>query len=198
MTNRDGRWTRSLLTLALMSALATGACTSAGGGAADAPSKPAAAEKKAFVAPEWESTEWRSEDGKFFLHYPSEFQEQPAQGPGALFTVASPSMVPRVDVAKIEDAGSSTMEEIGASLAANMAQLGGGEAEIATSEKVTLRDGVTEAIRYHLDWTFQGFPLDSVVLVVPVDAYHVSLLVTGMDGGDTAELDDIAYTLTLP
>lgn len=175
--------------------LVMSACGSAGGGGAEAPAAPA---KKPFVAPEWDSTEYRSEDGAFFLHYPSEFQEQPAQGPGALLSVASPSMVPRVDVTRIDAAGSGSIEEIGAGMEANMAQLGGGEAKIASSEMVTLRDGVTEAMRYNLDWTFQGFPLDSVILVVPTADYHVSVLVTGMDGADMAELEDIAFTLTVP
>ncbi len=159
---------------------------------------PPAPVKMAFVPPTWESTEYRSEDGAFFVHYPSDFEMQPLQGDLSRLSVASPSLVPRVDVTVITEIADPAIDAVGASIAAGMAQLGGGTAEIASSEMVTLRDGVTEAMKFALDWTFQGFPLSSVVLVAPAADYHVNVMVTGMDGGDMAQLEDIAFTLTVP
>jgi len=154
--------------------------------------------KKAFVAPEWDSTEFRHEDGVFFVHYPSDFQEQPPQGPGAVLSVASPSMVPRVDVTTIPNIGDASIDQVAEQLEANLAQVGGGEATVTTMEMVKLRDGVTDAMKFLADWSFQGFPLNSVVLVAPAADYHVNVMVTGMDGGDQEQLEDIAFTLTLP
>ena len=188
--------TSFLVLAALLAGFALGACAS-GGGSADSPAAAPAPVKKAFVAPEWDSTEFRSEDGVFFVHYPSDFQEQPAQAGGVL-SVASPSLVPRVDVSTLDGVQDSSIEEVGAGLIETMKQLGGGEAEITASQMVKLSDEVTDAMRFDVNWSFQGFPLTSVVLVVPTETYAINLLVTGMDGGDLAELEGIANTLTLP
>ncbi len=194
-TSRDLR-SPLLLLLILFVGFGLGACAS-GGGSVDAPAAAPAPVKKAFVAPEWDSTEFRSEDGVFFLHYPSDFEVQPVQA-GGLLSVASPSLVPRVDVNQLAGIGDSSMEEVGSGLVTTMKQLGGGEAEITAAKMVKLSDEVTDAMRFDINWSFQGFPLSSVALVVPTDDYAINVLVTGMDGGDVAELEGIANTLTLP
>ena len=46
-----------------------------------------------------------------------------------------------------------------------------------------------------VDWAFQGFPLQSSVLATVRGGSLVAVMVTGMQGGDVAQLSDIAYTL---
>lgn len=183
----------SLVLLLCLCALVVG-CAS--GGAVDAPAAPAAPAKTPFVAPEWESQSFDSEDHGFSVHFPADFSETPATG-GGLFSAASPNMVPRLDLNILPMAPTSSIEEVGASLEAAMAEVGGGEAKVTASKAVTLRDDVTEGMEFTLEWTFQGFPLQSLVLGAPSadGASIVSVMVTGMQGADMAELADIAYTL---
>ena len=68
---------------------------------------------------------------------------------------------------------------------------------MTASKTVTLSDEVTEAMEFTMEWSFQGFPLQSLVLGAPSadGASIVSVMVTGMQGGDLAELANVAYTL---
>ena len=46
-----------------------------------------------------------------------------------------------------------------------------------------------------VEWSFQGFPLESIVLLAPLGDDALNVTVTGMAGGDHDELRGIAYTL---
>ena len=172
-------------------------CASRGGDVA-APASAAAdvPSKKPFTPPAFDATKWSSEEYGFSVHYPSDFAEQPAQD-GGLFSAASPAQVPRIDLIAIpaaEIAGGS-IDEIGDGVAAQLAELGGGEASVTSSKEVKLQDGVTDALEFVADWTFQGFPLQSVVVGTDVKDQWIAVLVTGLQGGDLEELSEIAYTL---
>lgn len=164
-----------------------------GGAERTAPTTPDVATKKPFEAPAWESTKWHSEEHGFSIHYPSDYQEQ---AENSLFTAASPAMVPRVDV-NVGPVAATDAEGLGAAVAEGFKALGGGEATITSSKAVTLQDGVTAATELVLDWSFQGFPLTSVVLLAENGDGMINVTVTGGQGEDTGPLSEIAYTLYL-
>ena len=176
-------------------------CTSSGGATApsaaatDVAAAPAPA-KKPFVAPDWESEQYQNPDYGFSVHYPVDFQEQPVQD-GGLFSAASPQQVPRMDINLVPSSGAS-IDEIGAQLVQAMETLGGGEAQVTSSKMTKLADEVTEAMEWVMEWTFQGFPLQSYVLGTEVESQVVTVMVTGMQGGDVSDLSRIARTLHLP
>jgi hypothetical protein len=180
--------------LGLMSMIGC-ASTGGGGGAASDVSAPAAPAKKAFQPPSFESTEFVSEEYGFRLHYPADFTVEETQAPSGLLTAASPSMVPRLDVNVSPQEGEASLEQAAAAVEAQMAQLGGGEAKVTGSEVITLQDGVTKAMRFDVDWSFQGFPLSSVVVLVANKGSLVNVTVTGMQGGEVADLHAISDTL---
>ena len=195
-----GRGTKIAYALIMiMTVLLVGAgCASSGGdrgSAAAAPAAPAAPAKKAFTPPAFDATEFKSEEHSFSVHYPSDYATETPQAPTGVLTAASPSMVPRIDVTVVPDPGTATLEEAGALVASNLGTVGGGEAKVTSSKETTLQDGVTEAQEFVVEWAFQGFPLQSVVLNVTSDGNIVNVMATGMAGGDTAELSEIAYTL---
>ena len=186
---------RAVLALLTSAALVASGCASTGSSSvasADVPSAPAVAAKKPMEPPSWDALVYENEEHGFSVHYPADFSEAPAQD-GGLFSAASPMQVPRIDVLLLP-AGSS-IEELSPLLEQNMAQVGGGEAKVTASGGVTLEDEVTQGMEFTLDWTFQGFPLTSVVLGAPAEGGTVGVMVTGMQGGELQELRDIAYTL---
>ncbi|MEM1250116.1 MAG: hypothetical protein AAGK22_27355 [Acidobacteriota bacterium] len=185
----------AVVLLAGCSANTSGAPGAPGASGASATEAPAPA-KTPFVAPDWESQTYESEEHGFSVHYPSDFAESPATG-GGLFSAASPNMVPRLDLTIVPMPPTSSLEDVGAALESAMAQVGGGEAKVTASKAVTLKDDVTEGMEFALDWTFQGFPLSSVIVGAPsaTGESSVTVMVTGMQGGDMAELADNAYTL---
>ncbi len=185
------------LSLALV-LLLTGCASSTGGGAADVPREPPAPVKKPFTPPAFASTEWKSAEHGFLVHYPSDFEVQPAQGPAGVFTAASPMMAPRLDINVLPVVPGLTLEAAGELVKAQLGQLGGGEAKLASSTATKLQDGVSPAMEFVVEWTFQGFPLNSVVVLAPQGDKSVNLTVTGMQGGDLQQLRDIAYTLYFP
>ncbi len=188
------------VTVALLAATGFVACASTGsGGAADRSAAAEAPVKTPFQAPEWESTEFVDADYGFRLHYPSDFTTEEAQAPAGRLTAASPMMAPRVDVNVTPYSGDSSLEEAAAATEAQMAQLGGGEAKVIAQEVITLKDDVTKGFEYVVEWTFQGFPLQSIVLLVPSTSGEelINVTATGMAGNELAELRNIAYTLYL-
>ena len=181
----------SLLLLTLLAG-----CASGGGGDVTAPAaaEPPMPAKKPFVAPDFEATEWKSEELGFSVHYPSDFAEQPPN-PGGLFTAASPAQVPRIDVLASPSPPDTSIDGVAAGVESALSALGGGEASVTNKKEVKLQDGVTDAMELVVEWTFQGFPLQSLVLGTVTGDQLVNVMVTGMQGGDMAELSEIAYTL---
>ncbi len=197
MTTRPS--SRAPLVLLLVCAAFVVGCASGGSGSAPAvggDAAPAAPAKKAFEPPAWESKVFENAEHAFSVHYPSDFAESPPTN-GGLFSAASPSQVPRLDVLVLPVPPSTPLDQIGAALADNMKQVGGGEAEVTSSKATTLQDGVTEGMEFTLSWTFQGFPLDSIILGAPSPTGNgiIGVMVTGMQGGDMEQLRDIASTL---
>lgn len=176
--------------LALVAALAFVGCGSSGGGADLEPPAPV---KKPFQPPTFDAAVFEHEAPAFTVHYPSDFQQQEA--PDSLFTAASPAMVPRIDISLDTESEYDSPEELGSAVADVFAELGGGDATARSVERVTLQDGVTSAAEVVVDWSFQGFPLSSVVLLTPTSDGTVNVTVTGMEGGELDELREIAYTL---
>jgi hypothetical protein len=172
-----------------------GASTDASAGTAgDVAAAPAAPAKKPFEPPAWPAAVYTNEELGFSVHYPADFEQQPAQG-GGLFTAASPMMVPRIDVNRADAPPDTTLAAGLAALAEGLGQTGGGEATVKESRETKLRDEVTPAIEGVVEWSFQGFPLQSFVVGTIQDGSMVTVTVTGMQGGDVAELSEIAYTL---
>jgi hypothetical protein len=189
---------RALAPLAVIVALPLAGCASggaAGPGDVAAPAAPAAPAKKPFEPPAWESAVYQNDELGFSVHYPTDYAEQPPQGEG-LFTAASAMQVPRIDVNRgAAPAGPVSPEEVAAGVAESLGQVGGGEATVKEAREVTLRDGVTTGVESVIDWSFQGFPLQSLVLGVVQGDSLITVMVTGMQGGEVSELSDIAYTL---
>jgi hypothetical protein len=194
VTRMVGAWVLATVALGLAG------CASAGGGAPEAASaadvapEPAAPVRKAFVPPTWPAKSYDDEQHGFSVHYPADFEQQPAQE-GVLFTAASPMQAPRLDVTSGPVPGDGSLDAIAADLERNFAALGGGEAKVTAKKETVLRDEVTPAKELTLEWAFQGFPLQSSVVAVERAGALISVTVTGMQGTDIAELSDIAYTL---
>jgi hypothetical protein len=199
-TRRNVPGTATFVTIAsiLLAALAFTGCATGGAGApgsaADVPSAPAAPAKKPFEPPAWEANVYANEELGFSVHYPKDFTEQPAQD-GGLFTAASPMQVPRVDVSRFDATPETTLDAVLPMMAEGLGAVGGGEATVRESRQVELRDEVTPAIEGVIEWSFQGFPLQSFVLGTIQGDTVVAVTVTGMQGGELSELSDIAYTL---
>ncbi|HVS64213.1 MAG TPA: hypothetical protein VMT85_12005 [Thermoanaerobaculia bacterium] len=196
-TLSGNRWS-ALTAAAILGALLLAGCAS-GGAAAGAPADvppaaPAAPAKKPFEPPAWEASVYQNEELGFSVHYPTDFAEQPPQD-GSLFTAASPMQVPRLDVSRSPAGPDVALEDVLPALAESLGQLGGGEATVKESRETKLRDEVTPAIEAVIDWSFQGFPLQSFVLGTIQGDSVITVMVTGMQGGEVAELSDIAYTL---
>ncbi|HVS13195.1 MAG TPA: hypothetical protein VMV46_04680 [Thermoanaerobaculia bacterium] len=190
---------RRLALLAVVVALPLAACVSSGAAPrpGDVPpaAAPAAPAKRPFEPPPWEAAVYENQEHGFSVHYPLDFGEQPPQGEG-LFTAASAMQVPRIDVNRTAaPAGPVAPEEVAEGMAASLSQVGGGEATVREAREVTLRDGVTPGVESVVEWSFQGFPLQSFVLGVVQGDALITVMVTGMQGGEVTELSDIAYTL---
>ena len=187
----------ALVATAILGALLLSGCASGGsaaGAPADVPAAPAAPAKKPFESPAWEASVYENEELGFSVHYPTDFAEQPPQD-GGLFTAASPMQVPRLDVNRSPAGPDVALEDVLPALAENLGELSGGEATVKESRETKLRDEVTPAIEAVIDWSFQGFPLQSFVLGTIQHDSVITVMVTGMQGGEVAELSDIAYTL---
>ncbi len=156
---------------------------------------PAAPAKKAFTPPSYDATEFKSDEYSFSVHYPSDFATETPQGATGVLTAASPSMVPRLDVNVLPDPGAASLDAAGQQISDNLSTLGGGEATVTASKETTLQDGVTKAQEFLVEWSFQGFPLQSLVINAPSGGNLVNVMATGMQGGDTAPLEEIVYTL---
>lgn len=157
-----------------------------------APTQP---QKQPFQPPSFEATAYASEEYGFSVHYPSDFAE--TEG-GGLMSAASPSMVPRVDVGVSDVPEDASLEAMGEQVAAALGSLGGGEAEVVSSKETTLQDGVTPAQEFVVDWSFQGFPIKSIVLTAVQGGRLFNVTVTtGTAFWDEAveQLTEIAYTL---
>lgn len=175
-------------------------CASSGAdrsGADATPAAPAAPAKKAFTPPSYDATEFTSDEYSFSVHYPSDYATEPPQGPTGVLTAASPSMVPRIDVNVLPGPAAGTLDEAGALVADNLGTIGGGEAKVTSSKETMLQDGVTVAQEFVVEWSFQGFPLQSLVINASSGGHVINVMATGMQGGDVAELEEIAYTLYL-
>ena len=182
----------TVLALAVL-AVAFSGCASTGAGSAAA-DVPAAPQKKAFVPPSYEAAEYASEEYGFSVHYPSDFQEQPGAG---LFAAASASQIPRIDITLIPGSPDASPETIASGLEAGLAELGGGEANVTASKETVLQDGVTPALELMVDWSFQGFPISSIVLITEAGGQMINVQVTTMEGGVDDRIKEIAYTLYL-
>lgn len=199
MSQTVQRFVFALAIVALAAGVAAG-CASARGADADVtPAVPPAPAKKPFTAPTFASKEWRSEEHGFLVHYPSDFEEQEAQGPTGVLTAASPMMAPRLDVnvSPVPDPVPS-LEEVATQTQQTFATLGGGEAKVTSSQMTKLQDGLTPAMELVVEWTFQGFPLQTVALQAIHGDEMVNVTVTGLQGGAIEELRNIAYTLYFP
>ena len=160
-----------------------------------APAAPPPA-KKPFEAPSFESSVYENAEVGFSVHYPADFAEEDPQG--GLFNAVSPQQLPRVGIELLPTTGDGSLETFGEQVAAGYSQLGGGEAKIESAREVTLQDGVTEALEFIVDWSFQGFPIKSLALYAVKGTQTVQISVTWADAfGDRASqnVDEIAYSL---
>ena len=182
--------------IALAACLVVVGCASGGADvSAPAPAAPPPA-KKAFEPPSFESKVYENTEVGFSVHYPAGFLEEDPQG--GLFTVVSPQQVPRVDIAVLPTTAAGSLETLGELVADGYSQLGGGEAKIESAREVTLQDGVTEALEFIVDWSFQGFPIKSLALYAVTGTQTVQISVTWAEAfGDRAsqKVDEIAYSL---
>ncbi len=83
-------------------------------------------------------------------------------------------------------------------MAAVFAQIGGGKAEIESAKETTLQDGVTQAMEFVVEWSFEGTPVKTLNLFVPRGPQLVQVAVTWVEAvGARASLnvDEIAYSL---
>ena len=191
------RWVfAAWLAVAAVSVLA--GCASAGGGdapaapAADAP--PAPPPRKPFVAPTWEAKKYANEQYGFSVHYPADFEEQPVQA-GGVFTAASPMQAPRLDITAAPAGGEVSLDVVASGIETSLSTIGGGQAKVTDKKAVKLRDEVTPAMEFTVNWTFQGIPLLSTAVATVRDGDLISVMVTGMEGTTITDLSDIAYTL---
>ena len=160
-----------------------------------------------FQPPSFEAKVYENAELGFSVHYPADFLEQdmppgvldePLPEAAVLFLATSPQGLPNVGILLHPGAEAVSLEAFGEQVAAVYAQIGGGEAKIESARETTLQDGVTEAIEFVVEFSFQGFPAKALTLFVSRGTQTVQVTVAWMDAmGDRAsqKVDEIAYSL---